>query len=210
MGTDRCPILELNHVRTGIGTVFRVDGVMALYQPQQGKGNQHQHKQTTIKKHWNGVAPSALKDGSGVAWRRQKKAVRCRNGDSLMWQRQGDDGAVSAPARRGQSASTLANNNQQVKQLRVVTTRRATRGGSRQYDERESRGGGDNTGDNAGSRRLLAAAVPNNGAWYQRGGQLRTLAATHTACLQDPNRGLPQPSVPILPQRHNLPRSRLF
>jgi hypothetical protein len=37
MGTDRCPILELNRARTGIGTVFRVNGLMALDQPQRGK-----------------------------------------------------------------------------------------------------------------------------------------------------------------------------
>ena len=109
MGTGRCPILELNRAHTGIGTVFRVDGTMALDQPQLGKDNQHWHQQTTIKKHWNGGAPSALEDGSGVVGRQQKKAV-------LTWRRRGDDGAGSAPAR----ASTLINNNQQVKQSRVV------------------------------------------------------------------------------------------
>ena len=120
MGTGRCPILELNRARTGIVTVFRVDGAMALDQPQRGEDDQHRHQQTTIKKHWNGGAPSALEDGSGVAGRRQKKAVRCGHNDSLTWRRRGDDGTGSAPARRGRSASTLINNNQQVKQSRVV------------------------------------------------------------------------------------------
>jgi hypothetical protein len=55
-----------------------------------------------------------------VAGRRQKKAVRCRHDDSLTWRHRGDEGAGSAPARRGRSASTLINNNQQVKQSRVV------------------------------------------------------------------------------------------
>jgi hypothetical protein len=89
MGTGRCPILELNRAHTGIGTVFRVDGTMALDQPQRGKDDQHWHQQTTIKKHQNGGAPSALEDGSGVAGRQQKKAVRCGHDDLLMWQRQG-------------------------------------------------------------------------------------------------------------------------
>ena len=121
MGTGRCPILELNRARTGIGTVFRVDGTMALDQPQRGEDDQYRPQQTTIKKHWNGGAPSALEDGSGVAGRRrQKKAVRCGHDGSLTWRRRGDDGAGSAPARRGRSASTLINNNQQVKQSRVV------------------------------------------------------------------------------------------
>ncbi len=122
MGTGRCPILELNRARTGIGTVFRVDGTMAPDQPQRGKDDQHRHQQTTIKKHWNGNAPLALEDGSGVAGRRQKKAVRCGHTDSLTWRCRGDDGAGSAPARRGRSASTLITNNQQVKQslVRVV------------------------------------------------------------------------------------------
>jgi hypothetical protein len=61
-----------------------------------------------------------LEDGSGVAGRRQKKALRCGHDDSLTWRRQGGDGAGSAPARRGRSASTLINNNQQVKQSWVV------------------------------------------------------------------------------------------
>jgi hypothetical protein len=51
-GTGRCPILELNRARTGIGTVFRVDGMMALDKPQQGEDDQHRHQQTTIKKHF--------------------------------------------------------------------------------------------------------------------------------------------------------------
>ena len=107
MGTGRCPILELNRARTGIGTVFCVDGTMALDQPQQGEDDQHRHQQTTIKKQWNGGATSALEDGSGVAGWRQKKAVWCRHDDSLTWQRQGDDGAGSAPARQGQSALSI-------------------------------------------------------------------------------------------------------
>jgi hypothetical protein len=61
-----------------------------------------------------------LEDGSGVAGRRQKKAVGCGHDDLLTWRCQGDDGVGSAPARRGRSASTLINNNQQVKQSRVV------------------------------------------------------------------------------------------
>jgi hypothetical protein len=94
---------------------------MALDQPWRGEDDEHWHQQTTIKKHsWNGCAPLALEDGSGVAGRRQKKAVRCGNNDSLTWQRRGDDGAGSAPARQGRSTSTLINNNQQVKQSRVV------------------------------------------------------------------------------------------
>jgi hypothetical protein len=72
---------------TGIGIVFRVDGLMALDQPQQGEDDQHWHQQTTSKKHWNGGAPSALEDGSGVAGRRQKKAVRCGHDYSLTWRR---------------------------------------------------------------------------------------------------------------------------
>jgi hypothetical protein len=96
---------------------------MALDQPQQGEDDEHWHQQTTIKKHWNGCAPSVLEDGSGVAGRRQKKVERCGHNDSLTWQRRGDDGAGSASARRGRSASTLINNNQQVKQSRVVDTR---------------------------------------------------------------------------------------
>jgi hypothetical protein len=40
MGTSRCPILELNRARTGIGTVFRVDGTMALDQPKRGEDDQ--------------------------------------------------------------------------------------------------------------------------------------------------------------------------
>jgi len=60
MGTDRCPILELNQARTGIGTVFHVYGTMALDQPQRGEDNQHWHQQSTIKKHWNSGAPSAF------------------------------------------------------------------------------------------------------------------------------------------------------
>ena len=120
MGTGRCPILELNRARTGIGTVFRVDGTMALDQPQRGEDDQHRHQQTTIKKHRNGDAPSVLEDGSGMAGRQQKKAVRCGHDDSLTWRRRGDDGAGSTPVRRGRSASTLSNNNQQAKQSRVV------------------------------------------------------------------------------------------
>jgi hypothetical protein len=100
---------------------------MALDQPQRGEDDQHRHQQTTIKKHWNGGAPSALEDGSGVAGRRQKKAVRCGHDDSLTWQRRGDEGAGSAPARRGRSASTLINNNQQVKQSWVVDRRQPNR-----------------------------------------------------------------------------------
>jgi hypothetical protein len=120
-GTSLCPrILELNRACTGIGTAFRVDGTMALDQPQQGEDNQHRHQQTTIKTHWNGSAPSALEDGSGVAGWQQKMAVRCGHDDSLTWQRRGDDGAGSAPVRQGRSASTLINNNQQVKQSRVM------------------------------------------------------------------------------------------
>jgi len=87
MGTDRCPILELNQARTGIGTVFHVYGTMALDQPQRGEDNQHRHQQSTIKKHWNGSAPSALDDGSGGAGRRQMKAVRCGYDNSLTWRR---------------------------------------------------------------------------------------------------------------------------
>jgi hypothetical protein len=120
MGTGQCPILELNHARTGIGTVFHLDGTMVLDQPQRGKDDEHWHQQTTIKQHWNGCAPLALEDGSGVAGRWQKKAVWCGHDDSLTWRGQGDDGAGSAPVRRGRSASTLINNNQQVKQSRVV------------------------------------------------------------------------------------------
>jgi len=121
MGTGRCPILELNRARTGVGTVFCADGTMALDQPQRGEDDQHRHQQTTIKKHWNGGAPSVLEDGSGVVGRRQKrKAVRCGHDDSLTWQCRGGDGAGSAPARQGRSASILINNNQQVKQSWVV------------------------------------------------------------------------------------------
>jgi hypothetical protein len=54
----------LNRARTGIGTVFHEDGTMALDQPQQGEDDQHRHQQTTIKKHRNGGAPSALEDGA--------------------------------------------------------------------------------------------------------------------------------------------------
>ena len=120
MGTDQCPILELNRARTGIGTVFHVDGTMALDQPQRGKDDQHRHQQTTIKKHRNGGAPSALEDGSGMVGRRQKKVVWYGHDNSLTWQRRGDDGAGSTPVRRGRSASTLINNNQQVKQSRLA------------------------------------------------------------------------------------------
>jgi hypothetical protein len=98
-GTGRCPILELNRARTGIGTVFRVDGMMALDKPQQGEDDQHRHQQTTIKKHLNGGAPSALENGSGVAGRRQKKALRCGHDDLLTLRRRGDDGAGSEPQR---------------------------------------------------------------------------------------------------------------
>jgi hypothetical protein len=120
MGTGRCPILELNRARSGFGTVFSVDGTMALDQPQRGEDDQHRHQKTTIKKHPNGGTPLALEDGSGVVGWRQKKAVRCGHDDSLMWRHRGGNGAGSTPARRGRSASTLTNNNQQVKQSRVV------------------------------------------------------------------------------------------
>jgi len=43
MGTDRCPILELNRACTGIDTVFCIDGTMALDQPQRGEDDQHRH-----------------------------------------------------------------------------------------------------------------------------------------------------------------------
>jgi hypothetical protein len=33
----------------------------------------------------HGGAPSVLEDGSGMAGRRQKKAVQCGQDDSLMW-----------------------------------------------------------------------------------------------------------------------------
>jgi hypothetical protein len=51
---------------------------MVLGQPQRGEDDQHRHQQTTIKKHRNGGAPSALEDGSGMAGRRQKKAGAVR------------------------------------------------------------------------------------------------------------------------------------
>ena len=80
MGTDRCPILELNLARTGIGTVFRIDGTMVLDQPQRGEDDQHRHQQTTINKHRNGGAPSAFgswqcrgraaADEGGAVWTR--------------------------------------------------------------------------------------------------------------------------------------------
>ncbi len=118
----KCPILELNRARTGIGTVFRVDGTMVLDQPQRGKDDLHRHQQSTIIKHWNGGAPSALEDGSGVAGWQQMKAVQCGHDDLLTWRRRGDDGAGSTPARQGQSASTLTNNNQQLQVVDNMTS----------------------------------------------------------------------------------------
>ena len=93
MGTDRCPTLGLNRAHTGIVTVFHVDGMMALDQPQRGEDDQHRHSQTTIKKYRNGGAPSALEDGSGVAGWRHKKVVRCGDDNLLTWQHRGDIGA---------------------------------------------------------------------------------------------------------------------
>jgi hypothetical protein len=40
-----------------------------------------------------------LEDGSGMAGRRQKKAVRCGHNDSLTWQRRGDDGEGFSPSK---------------------------------------------------------------------------------------------------------------